>query len=158
MIRPATTADLPRMAQLAAKLVAQHQTFDPLRFFVPDDVERGYAWWFGREIARPGVVLLVAELEGAVVGYVYARVEERDWNALLDACGALHDIWVEESARRRGIATALAKAALDALAAKGAPRVVLHSAAKNTGAHRFFERLGFRTTMIEMTRESAATS
>ena len=27
---------------------------------------------------------------------------ERDWNQLLDACGALHDIWVEEGERRGG--------------------------------------------------------
>ena len=38
---------------------------------------------------------------------------------------------------------------------KGAPRVVLHTAALNEAAQRFFERLGFRRTMIEMTRESS---
>lgn len=155
MIRPATKSDLPAVAKLAAKLVAQHHAFDPLRFFVPDHVEEGYAWWFGQELPRAEVVLLVAESDGAIVGYAYARLEDRDWNALLDACGALHDIYVEETHRRRGVATQLARAAIEALERKGVPRVVLHTAAPNVGAHAFFEKLGFRRTMLEMTRESA---
>jgi RimJ/RimL family protein N-acetyltransferase len=35
----------------------------------------------------------------------------------------------------------------------GAPRVVLMSAAPNVAAQRLFARLGFRPTMVEMTRE-----
>ena len=154
MIRPATPEDLPRVAELAAQLVRQHHAFDPLRFFLPDRVQEGYAWWFGQELPRDEVVLLVAERDGAIVGYVYARMEERDWNALLDRCGAIHDILVDTSCRRAGLATALARAAIEALERKGAPRVVLHTAAANDGAHRFFETLGFRRTMIEMTREA----
>ena len=152
-IRACRQDDLPAVARLAAKLVHQHHAFDAARFFLPERVEEGYAWWFGRELARAEVVLLVAELDGRLAGYVYARLEERDWNALLDACGALHDVWVEPEARRAGVASALVGAALGALAEKGAPRVVLHTAAKNEGAQRFFEKLGFRQTMIEMTRE-----
>jgi ribosomal protein S18 acetylase RimI-like enzyme len=44
-------------------------------------------------------------------------------------------------------------AALTELAKRGAPRAVLSTAEKNAGAHRLFEREGFRRTMIEMTRE-----
>ena len=33
------------------------------------------------------------------------------------------------------------------------PRVVLWSAAGNTGAQRLFDRRGFRSTMVEMTLE-----
>ncbi len=156
MIRPARPADLPGVAALAAKLVSQHHTYDPLRFFVPDRVEEGCAWWFRQELPRDEVVLLVAESDGVIVGYVYARLEDRDWNALLDACGAIHDILVDESHRGSGVGEGLARAALDALERKGAPRVVLHTAAANSGAQRFFERLGFRRTMIEMTREADA--
>ena len=35
----------------------------------------------------------------------------------------------------------------------GVPRVLLWSAAPNENAQRLFERLGFRRTMVEMTRE-----
>jgi len=40
------------------------------------------------------------------------------------------------------------------LKALGAPRVVLMTAWQNEPARRFFARLGFRETMLEMTRET----
>ncbi len=146
------------MARLAGKLVRMHHGLDERRFFLPQDVEKGYAWWFGQEIDRQEVALLVAERGGAVIGYAYGRLEERDWNQLLDACGALHDIWVEEPERRQGVAGALVEAVVAALVAKGAPRVVLHTAAGNAAAQALFGRLGFRPTMVEMTREATSSS
>jgi ribosomal protein S18 acetylase RimI-like enzyme len=152
-IRPATAADIPSLAAMAGKLARLHHGFDPLRFMLPDDIESGYAWWLGRELPRKEVVLRVAERAGAVVGYTYARLEERDWNSLLDACGALHDIWVEEEDRTAGVGAALLAATLEALRALGAPRVVLSTATPNVAAQRLFARHGFRATMIEMTCE-----
>jgi ribosomal protein S18 acetylase RimI-like enzyme len=153
VIRAVSVADLPAVAALAEKLVRLHHAFDAERFFVPERVAEGYAWWFEKELGRDEVVLLAAEIDGSLVGYVYARLEERDWNMLLDAAGAIHDVWVEPEARGHGVARALLAAAVAALRAKGAPRVVLHSAAKNTEAQALFEGLGFRRTMVEMTLE-----
>lgn len=154
ILRPARRDELTAVAKLAGKLVRMHHGLDARRFFLPDRVEEGYAWWFGQEIDRDEVVLRVAERANAIVGYAYGRLEERDWNQLLDACGAIHDVWVEEQERRRGVASALVEATIAALLAKGAPRVVLHTAAGNTGAQALFARLGFRPTMMEMTREA----
>ncbi len=61
--------------------------------------------------------------------------------------------YVDETARRGGIATALLEAAAEWLASRGMPRIVLWTAAPNDAARRLFERLGFRHTMTEMTRE-----
>jgi hypothetical protein len=41
----------------------------------------------------------------------------------------------------------------DGLRAKGAPRLVLHTASKNATAREFFAALGFRETMVELTQE-----
>jgi ribosomal protein S18 acetylase RimI-like enzyme len=155
-IRPATPADIPRMAELAAKLVQQHHGFDPLRFIYPTALEQGYARYYASELADPHAVLLVAELAGAppaVVGLSYGRLEGRDWNALLDTHGALHDLYVDEPARRTGAGRGLVAEMIRRLGALGAPRVVLHTASQNAGAQRLFEALGFRRTMVEMTRE-----
>jgi ribosomal protein S18 acetylase RimI-like enzyme len=155
ILRPARRDELGDVARLAGQLVRMHHALDAPRFFLPERVEEGYAWWFGRELDRDEVVLLVAVRGGAIVGYAYGRLEERDWNQLLDACGALHDVWVEEAERRRGVASRLVEAAVAALVAKGAPRVVLHTAAGNASAQALFARLGFRPTMVEMTREAS---
>jgi ribosomal protein S18 acetylase RimI-like enzyme len=66
----------------------------------------------------------------------------------------LYDIVVDPAYRNRGVGRLLLDATLAALAAKGAPRVVLSTAARNEPAQRLFAHAGFRRTMIEMTRET----
>jgi ribosomal protein S18 acetylase RimI-like enzyme len=153
IIRRAEPQDLPTMAALAGELVRQHHDFDALRFMLIPNVESGYARFFAREMSDPDALLFAAELEGTVVGYAYARLEARDWNALLDSCGALHDIFVGAGQRRQGVARRLVEAVRDALRARGAPRLVLHTASKNETARRFFAAQGFRETMVELTAE-----
>jgi ribosomal protein S18 acetylase RimI-like enzyme len=72
---------------------------------------------------------------------------------LLDEAGFVHDVIVDEAACRRGVGSALVEGALEWMRARGVVRVVLWTADQNTGAQRLFDRLGFRRTMIEMTRE-----
>jgi len=101
----------------------------------------------------PAARTAAGETPLTIVGYAYGRVEARDWNALLDAHGALHDVYVADEARARGTGAALVTAVADDLRKLGAPRVVLHTATQNVAAQRLFQKLGFRSTMIEMTRE-----
>jgi ribosomal protein S18 acetylase RimI-like enzyme len=152
-IRRATRRDLPKIAGLAGVLVRQHYAFDAKRFLFIENPEKGYAWWFGKELLNKQALILCAKLDGKIVGYAYARLEPRDWNALLDAHGALHDILVADEARRQGIGKKLLERTLLELRARGAARVVLHSATKNLAAHKLFAAVGFRKTMIEMTCE-----
>ncbi len=153
VIRPAEARDLQDIGVLAGKLVRQHHEFDASRFMLIPNVEAGYARFFASQLSDPEVVILAAEYEGAIVGYAYARLEPRDWNALLDACGALHDIFVADSVRRQGVARRLVEEVRARLRDRGAPRLVLHTASKNATARTFFASLGFRETMIELTAE-----
>ena len=153
LIRPATSADRGALGRLGAELVRVHHALDPLRFFLEEPLEHGYGRWLSKESERREAVVLVAEVDGAVVGYAYGSLVERDWAALRDACGALHDVLVDEGQRRTGLATLLVQEACARLEALGAPRVVLSTAAGNEAAQRLFDRLGFRRTMIEFTRE-----
>jgi ribosomal protein S18 acetylase RimI-like enzyme len=155
-IRPARLDDAPALGRMGAALVRLHHSYDPERFMTPEeDLESGYRWWLSRELKREGAVVLVAEREGAVVGYAYATVEGRDWNALLDAHGELHDVWVDESVRGAGVGGLLVEELVRQLKAQGVPRVILMTASRNEAARRLFERLGWRPTMVEMTREVA---
>jgi ribosomal protein S18 acetylase RimI-like enzyme len=153
LVRPATPEDLPAVSRLAAALVRMHHRLDPPRFMLIEPVEDGYQWFFTRELERKAARILVAEDQGAIVGYAYATLEDRNWNDLLDACGKLNDIYVAASARRRGAARALVDAVFAWFRERKAPRVVLLSAWQNPEAHAFFESLGFRKTMVEMTTE-----
>lgn len=152
-IRPARDDDLTRIAELAGELVRMHHRTDPSRFLLVEDVERGYAWWFARELKRSEAVILAAWRGDSIVGYAYGTVEGRDWNLLLDSHGALHDIFVDPRARRQGVGRKLVEATVEALKRLGAPRVVLSTMVDNASAQGLFRASGFRPTMLEMTRD-----
>jgi GNAT superfamily N-acetyltransferase len=156
IIRRAEAQDLPTLGRLGGLLVRQHHGFDPQRFMAPrPGLDEGYAHFLGSELADGEVVIFVAARpDGQVLGYVYAGLEPTNWKELREAAGFIHDVVVDQPARGRGIATALVEAAADWLEQAGAPRVLLWTAEKNPIAQRLFARLGFRRTMIEMTREA----
>jgi ribosomal protein S18 acetylase RimI-like enzyme len=153
VIRRADRRDLGSVAQLAGRLVRMHHAKDPTRFLLVENVEEGYAWWLSRELERADAVVLVACREAEIIGYAYGTIEERDWNLLLDAHGAVHDVFVADQARRAGVGEALIENLIRALEELGAPRVVLSTMVGNEDAQRLFKRCGFRPTMIEMTRD-----
>jgi ribosomal protein S18 acetylase RimI-like enzyme len=153
-IRRATPADLATLGRLGALLVSTHHEFDPERFIAATSrTARGYASFLGSQLEEPEVAVLVAEENGAVIGYAYAGVEDSDWMALRGPAGVLHDVVVEPEHRGRGVGRLLLDAALTFLRSRGAPRVVLWTAARNASAQRLFASAGFRDTMFEMTRE-----
>jgi ribosomal protein S18 acetylase RimI-like enzyme len=153
LVRRAKRSELSAVARMAAALVREHHRLDPQRFLLVEPVEVGYRDWLGKEITRRGAVILVAEEDLEIVGYAYGTLESRNWNDLLDECGKLQDVYVAEGARRRGIARRLVEAMTIELKALGAPRIVLMSAEGNRAAQALFQSMGFRRTMIEMTRE-----
>ena len=95
----------------------------------------------------------MAARAGEVIGYVYVALEPLSLKELRDAAGFIHDIAVVEDGRRSGVARALMEAALAWLRERGAARVILGTAAPNAAAQQLFESLGFRRTMVEMTKE-----
>ena len=154
VIRRAERRDLPALGQLGAHLMRTHYSFNPHRFLPPgDDPESGYAWFLRTQLDEPDVIILVAELDGTVVGYVSAGLEPLSWKELRGEAGFIHDIVVFERRQRIGLAGQLLAAAVAWLRERGAPRVMLWTAVQNETAQRLFERAGFTPTMIEMTRE-----
>lgn len=151
-IRPALPTDLPAIGRLGALLVKTHHDFDPERFIAPmPGTPQGYANYLGTQLKEERVIVLVAEREGAVVGYVYAGLEGMDYMALRGPAGAIYDVVVDPAARRQGVGRQLLDKAVENLKEKGAPQIVLSTAAKNDEAQQLFAKAGFRATMIEMT-------
>ena len=153
-IRRAQRDDLPALGRLGAALVRMHHGFDERRFRAPTgDIEAGYAWFLGTQLGAEECVIFVAVRAEVVVGYVYAGLEPESWKELRGPAGFIHDVIVEPEARGHGVARRLLAAASAWLEQRGAPRVMLWTAEENLGARRLFAGLGFRATMIEMTRE-----
>jgi GNAT superfamily N-acetyltransferase len=154
-IRRATERDAPALGRLGAALMRVHHDFDRDRFLAPGkNPEDGYGRFLVSQMASDDTVVLVADRGGEIVGYVYAGIEPRSWKELREVAGFVHDVLVVESARGTGTGERLVEAAAEWLIARGVPRVMLWTAEKNGPGQRLFARLGFRRTMIEMTREN----
>lgn len=107
----------------------------------------------GEHLARTAVelVVLVAELEGHVVGlatgHMLPVIQEAQPLAMLTA------LVVQEGTRGSGIGRELV-ASIEAWARKqGANRIVVTSGLARTGAHAFYERIGYEHTARRFSRD-----
>lgn len=156
-VRAARRGDAMALGRFGARLARLHHRMDARRFFATPRMEEGYASWLAREMRSRKAVVLAAVARGAakerIVGYAYGRLEGRDWNTLRDPAGVGVDLYVVPAARGLGVGRDLLEALVRELAARGAPRVVLHVAARNGRALALFEQQGFRRTVVELARE-----
>ncbi len=89
-----------------------------------------------RKVARDPDGLLVAEIDGTIVGSVMIGYEgHRGW---------INYLGVDPRWRRRGIGRALVEAAEARVATLGGPKVNLHVLSANRDALAFYERIGYR--------------
>jgi len=148
------TSDLPQLGRLGALLVETHHELDSQRFLASDNrTPANYGSFLRTRLEDPDAAILVAEAHGDVIGYAYAAVQGYDYMSLRGPAGVLHDLIVEPEHRNRGVGQLLLNAVLAYLTTRGAPRVVLLAAERNQAAQRLFASMGFRRTMVEMTRE-----
>jgi predicted N-acetyltransferase YhbS len=95
--------------------------------------------------------MFVAELDSRVVGMVGLRL-------LPCACdpepyAELTELLVDAGARRLGVGRALVRAVEEAARAGGAGQLVLLTAWRNGGAHRFYHALGYQLYTVTMRRD-----
>jgi GNAT superfamily N-acetyltransferase len=149
-IRRARAGDEKKVAELLLKLVEQHVDYDPERFsnFV---TLHGAAEFYKSRFDVQDAAVLVAEVEDRIVGFAYIEFEKLDYESLLENAAWLHDIFVERGERSDGVGKRLLEAARNAASELGAGKLLLTVAAKNDVAQDFFEKAGFRQTMLEMT-------
>jgi ribosomal protein S18 acetylase RimI-like enzyme len=154
VIRRATSADLPSVGRLGALLVQQHHDFDRRRFLAPNPrTPHHYAEFLASQLDDPDVLLLVAEQDGHVIGYAFTAMEGYDYKSLRGPAALLHDLLVDPDHRGHGVGGRLLDETLSIVQMRGARQIVLSTAERNEPAQRLFARMGFRRTMIEMTRE-----
>ena len=150
VVRRAKSEDAATIAKFALALFAQHRAYDPDRFADLGSPEGAARYYMSRAEADDAAVF-VAEVDGAVIGFAYLELERIDYANLLENAVWLHDLYIDERCRGSGAGKMLVKSGAEFGKEMGASKVVLTVAAKNTVAEEFFQGLGFRDTMVEMT-------
>jgi len=150
VIRRARNGDELKVAEMLLKLVKQHVGYDPARF--SDFVTlHGAAEFYKSRFEAENAAVLVVEAKGNVVGFAYLEFARLDYENLLEKAAWLHDIYVNEEVRAEGLGRDLIEAVFSTARNLGAEKLLLSVAAKNSAAQEFFEKAGFRRTMLEMT-------
>ena len=148
-VKRATKKDARTIAEYAIKLFAQHREYDARRFAEIASIE-GATNFYGSQTETKDAAILIAELENKIVGFAYIRHESLDYADLLENAAWLHDLYVDEAARGHNAGKFLIEKSIEIAREFGADKLVLSVAARNEYARNFFERQGFRTTMVEM--------
>jgi ribosomal protein S18 acetylase RimI-like enzyme len=148
-VRRAGREDARAVAEMAIKLARQHQDYDSRRFSQLATVEQA-EWFYGSQTKAENAAVLVAELDGEVIGFAYIQYEAKDYANLLETAAWLHDIYIDERARELSAGKLLIEKSIEVARELGADKLMLSVAAKNEIAQSFFERNGFRETMVEM--------
>jgi ribosomal protein S18 acetylase RimI-like enzyme len=152
LTRTAVRSDLDAVVGLAIRLGRDHARRDPRRFDLSsfEPLADSYARFFAGELANPAADVIVATSGSSVVGYAFARVEPASLLDLSPGGGWIHDLYVAEPGRGRGVGTALVTEAVGRLRARGARTIHLAVATANTAAAAWFAELGFSPVMSEL--------
>lgn len=148
-VRRAAKQDAAKIAELAVALAEQHYAYDQRRFtrLITRDGAEAY---YGSRIEVETAALFVADLNGRVVGFAYMEYEPVLYAELATRVAWLHDIYVEPDARHGGAGRELIDLVNAEAKRQGADKVLLSVSVENSEGQQFFERNGFRVTMLEM--------
>lgn len=152
-VRAATVSDIEWLAIWGSRLGRMHQGFDAHRFVVPEPAEDAHRPYYAEHLADERARVLVATVDGVPAGYAFVRWEPGSLLELRADGAWLHEIYIEEEARKGTVSRALMDAADAAARALGSDHLLLSVSPSNIRAQRFFSALGYRQTLLEMRRE-----
>ncbi|NNE99017.1 MAG: GNAT family N-acetyltransferase [Pyrinomonadaceae bacterium] len=145
-IRTAAGEDLPDLLNFEQELIAYERRLDPT---MKKDGEINY-YDLPELIASEKSRVLIAEANGIAVGCGFARIEENKPKFIERRHGYIGLVYVKEEFRRRGIAENILETLFDWLKERDVWEAMLKVYNDNDAAIKAYEKIGFRTGLIEM--------
>ncbi|HZK07208.1 MAG TPA: GNAT family N-acetyltransferase [Bacteroidales bacterium] len=147
-IRKAKLQDIEQVTNYGLILLKQHSDLDP--YFVPTDaVEEVYRDFMERSLLSEDRLLLVAEIDGKIVGYAAAEIQARSPIFRIAKNGYINDVFVEEEFRKLGIAREFLTELKKWFESKGIKHVELSVLADNEVGKKTWAKFGFETYEIK---------
>lgn len=153
-IRQMTSADNLLLSSLCMDVQRLHAENHPDIFKIPlnDDFAAAF---FEEALSDPLVTVFIAEENGQALGYVLCKMVERAEGPFTFAMRYLliDQISVRPEAQGSGVGAALMAQAEALAREQGVSRIQLDSWGFNSGAHAFFEKMGFEKFSHRFWRE-----
>jgi ribosomal protein S18 acetylase RimI-like enzyme len=148
-VRTACESDIETLVRLNQAVQSLHADLDPALFKAILDPEE-VSEFFAAQLAAPRHCIRLAELDGEAAGYIW--FEEQDTAetpfTLARKRFYVHHISVAESARRRGVASALFKDLEQEALDCGVHHIVLATWASNILGQSFFTSQGLQPFIV----------
>ena len=143
-VRRAEAQDAAAISSLHVALQEHHAAAHP-DFFKPATADTFPPAMVREHLTQAGIVILLAEIEGAAVGYLYADANPAQETSMTYRLERLwvHHIGVDPAFRGQGAGAALIDAAKATARTLGISTLALSVWAFNTGGLHFFTRQGF---------------
>ena len=145
IIRAAVQADLPILKEFEQGIIATERPFNDL-------LKSEYICYYdlGTLIAGENSNVMVAEDDGVIVGSGYARIKESKAHLTHDFHAYLGFMYVAPTHRGQGINQLIIQSLISWGNIKGMQDFYLEAYADNKSALKAYEKLGFKTSLIEM--------
>lgn len=147
ILRSATHADLATLRRFEQGVIETERAFDPT-------LKKGPITYYDLDymINARHIELVVAELNGEVVGSGYARIETSDHFLQHDQHAYLGFMYVEPGHRGKGINKIILEKLKDWASSRQVTELRLEVYVENASALAAYEKAGFIKHMIEMRR------
>lgn len=148
-VRPATLNDIDLIERWGRALYDVERAFEPhMRYFGEHYRERDT-----EQLSNPDALYLIAEVQNQPVGYLSASITNMPEHLALSGqeC-VIETIYLETSARGKGVADKLVKACFSWLQQKGVKRVRAGVYAQNRASLKLFERFGLQPYHVTVSR------
>jgi GNAT superfamily N-acetyltransferase len=146
VIRKASRRDLKAIVALGRELMDFHKVLDP--FFTPSaDFDTLFGRFVLRNIRSMTACVLVATVDGQIVGYCQGMLDRHPPSILEPQYGLILDFCVAAAHRRTGVGEQMFTAMRDWFCRKGMRRIEVRHSTFNETAVRFWPKMGFTPYM-----------
>lgn len=149
-IRQATAADRAAIGRLWRELMDFHHQFDDRAFALVPDAAEIWLRQLDASLADDSSLVLVAEVDGRLIGYAAGNLSEAKPMFQHGPYGAIGTFYVTETWRRRGIGRRLVARLLDWFRQRGMPEARVTAWASNPVSNAFWRAMGFQPKTIGM--------
>ena len=149
LIRQARLIDLDHVVRLWTLLMEHHRMSGDRMYEVEPHAPATWRAWARRKMDDADGILLVAEFDGRIIGYILGAVGQRAPVYVVRTVGMVFDLSVEPAFRRHGIGQALTRALIDHFGKKGIKDIQVNFDSRNREAPGFWQRMGFAPLLNE---------
>ena len=142
LIREAGKEDVGQAADLMVRMKKLNGEFDPL-FKVVEDADKRASRYLNESIASKNCLVLVAEQDKKVIGFLRAEVKDRLFYEPVRE-GVITDFYILPEGRRKSLGNEILNKASRKLKQMGAAMILVEFPAQNEIAVRFYVKSGFK--------------